>query len=134
MHSVKLTREGRDRKRQGGNKGVQLWLGRVGRALLRSLSNDDGHGNEDGKKAIVAIGLAWQSNNLICTCITLFSTFLCRRCTTATQKCLISRFVKDVSTRQQLSFSSLDTIARGKTDKGGERRETVGDMGGGGVK
>ena len=37
-------------------------------APLRSLSNDDGDVNENGKKAI---GLDWQNNN-ICTCITLF--------------------------------------------------------------
>ena len=30
----------------------------------------------------------------LCTCITLFCTFLCRRCTTTTWKCLISRFVR----------------------------------------
>ena len=41
----------------------------------------------------------------LCTCITLFCTFLCRRCTTTTWKCLISRFVEDVKTKQQLSFS-----------------------------
>ena len=38
-------------------------------------------------------------------CITLFCTFLCRHCTTTTWKCLISRFVEDVNTRQWLSFS-----------------------------
>ena len=37
-------------------------------APLRSLSNDNGHVSENGKKAI---GLDWQNNN-ICTCITLF--------------------------------------------------------------
>ena len=31
----------------------------------------------------------------LCTCITLFWTFLCRRCTTTTWKCLISRCVED---------------------------------------
>ena len=41
----------------------------------------------------------------LCTCITLFCTFLCRRCTTTTWKCLISRLVEDGNTRQQLSFS-----------------------------
>ena len=41
----------------------------------------------------------------LCTCITLFCTFLCRRCTTTTWKCLISRFVEDGNTRQRLSFS-----------------------------
>ena len=41
----------------------------------------------------------------LCTCITLFCTFLCRHCTTTTWKYLISRFFEDVHTRQRLSFS-----------------------------
>ena len=41
----------------------------------------------------------------LCTCITPFCTFLCRRCTTTTWKCLISRFDEDVKTRQRLSPS-----------------------------
>ena len=41
----------------------------------------------------------------LCTCITLFCTFLCRQCTTMAWKCLISRFVKVMNRRQQLSFS-----------------------------
>ena len=41
----------------------------------------------------------------LCTCVTLFCTFLCRQCTTTTWKCLILRFVEDVNTRQRLSFS-----------------------------
>ena len=66
------------------------------------LSNDDDDGdiNDNGKKAI---GLDWQNNS--CTCITLFCTFFSRRCTTTVGKCLISRFVEDGNTRQQLSFS-----------------------------
>ena len=35
----------------------------------------------------------------------LFCTFLCRHCTTTTWKCLISRFVENANTRQQLYFS-----------------------------
>ena len=46
-----------------------------------------------------------QAKQQLCTCITLFFTFLCRRCTTTTWNCLISRFVEDGNTRQQLSFS-----------------------------
>ena len=42
----------------------------------------------------------------ICTCITHFCTFLCRRCTNITWKCLISRFVGDGNTKKQL-FSLL---------------------------
>ena len=41
----------------------------------------------------------------LCTCITLFDTFLCRRCTTTTWKCLNSRFVEDGNTRQRHSSS-----------------------------
>ena len=51
----------------------------------------------------------WQKSNRLAkqqpfTCITLFCTFLRRRCTTTTWKCLNSRFVEDRNTRQQLPF------------------------------
>ena len=49
-------------------------------STLGSLSNGDGDGNEDGKKAM---GLAVAKQQL-CTCITLVCTFLCRHCTTTT--------------------------------------------------
>ena len=39
------------------------------------------------------------------TCITLFCTFLCRRCTSTTWNCLVSLRMKDGSTRQRFSFS-----------------------------
>ena len=42
--------------------------------IIGSLSNDDGDGNENGKKAI---GFTLAKKQL-CTCITLFCTFLCR--------------------------------------------------------
>ena len=45
-----------------------------------------------------------QAKQQLCTCITFFCTFLCRRCTTTTWNCLIPRFVEDGNTRQQLSF------------------------------
>ena len=68
---------------------------------LGSFSNDDGDGNENLK---TAIGLL--SKTIICTCITLFCTFLCRCCTTTTWKCLISRFMEEVNKRRRnfLSF------------------------------
>ena len=46
----------------------------------------------------------------LCTCIMLFCTFLCRRCTT--WKCIISRPVDDLNTKQALSFPFLnfDTV------------------------
>ena len=49
----------------------------------------------------------WLAKQQLCTCITLFCTFLCRHCTTTTWKCLISRFVENVNTKQWLSFSFL---------------------------
>ena len=65
---------------------------------LGSLTNDDGDGNEDGRKAT---GSDWQTTTLHAFC-----TFLRRRCcTTTTRKCLISRSVEDANTRQRLSFS-----------------------------
>ena len=41
----------------------------------------------------------------LCTCITLFYTFLCCRCMTTMWNCLIWRFVEDLNTRQWPSFS-----------------------------
>ena len=46
-----------------------------------------------------------QAKQQLCTCITLFCTFLCRRCTTTTWNYLISRFVEDGNKRKQFSFS-----------------------------
>ena len=46
-----------------------------------------------------------QAKQQLCTCITLFNRFLWRRCTTTTWKCLISRCVKHVNTRQRPSLS-----------------------------
>ena len=44
----------------------------------------------------------------LCTCITLFCTFLSRRCTTTTWKCLISRFVEETWDNEFLfSFPEL---------------------------
>ena len=63
-----------------------------------SLSNDEGDNNENGKKPI---DLDWQNNNFARV-----SRFFCTRCKTTTRKCLISRFVEDGKTKQQLSFSS----------------------------
>ena len=96
-HIVKLTRERWETGNcRGGIRRFKWWMGKEGRALLGSLSNDDGKN---------AVGEDWQNNNFIYTCITLFCTFLCPRCTTTTWKCLISRFNEDVNRRQQLSFS-----------------------------
>ena len=51
-----------------------------------TLSNDDGNGNEIGKKAISV-----DSKQQLCTCIMLFCTFLSRRSTTTAWNWLISR-------------------------------------------
>ena len=40
----------------------------------------------------------------LCTCSTLFCTFLCRHCTTATWNSLKWRFMVDVNTRLQINF------------------------------
>ena len=73
-------------------------------ATLGSLTNDDGDGNANDKKAL-GFRLAKQQ---LCTCITLFCTFLCRCCTTTTWNRLVSRFMEDVNTRQQFPFSFCD--------------------------
>ena len=56
----------------------------------------------------------WLVKQELCTCSTIFCTFLCRRCTTMTWNLLISRFVWDVNTKQRFSFKScfnpLDTV------------------------
>ena len=48
----------------------------------------------------------------LCTCITLFCTFLCRHCTTTTWNFLISRFLEKVNSRQRLLFLflNIDTV------------------------
>ena len=76
--------------------------------LLWSFSNDngDGNGNENAKKAI---GLLSKTTILHVLHICGFCKFLCRHCTTTTWKCLISRFMEDVTKRRRifLSFSKL---------------------------
>ena len=46
----------------------------------------------------------------LCTCITLFCTFLCRPCTNTTRKCLISRFMENVN---KLLWNFLSHSERG---------------------
>ena len=55
------------------NDAVSCW------PAIGSLSNNDGDGNENGKKL---------ANQQLFTCIMLFCTFLCRSCTTTTWNCL----------------------------------------------
>ena len=70
---------------------------------MESFSNNDGDGNENGKKTNRFI---WAKQRL-CTCITLFWTFLSRRCRSATWNFLISRarFMELVNTAQWFCFS-----------------------------
>ena len=77
-------------------------------ANIIGRSNDDGDGNENGKKAI---GLDWQNNNFA-RASRFFCTFLSRCCTTTTWKCLISRFVEDVNEDNKFLFLFLnfDTV------------------------
>ena len=62
--------------------------------LLRSLTTTTTTTSRGGQKC----NRFRLEKQQLCTCITLFCTFLCRRCTTTTWKCLISRFVEDVNT------------------------------------
>ena len=48
----------------------------------------------------------------LCMCTTLFCTFLCHQCMTTMWKCLISRFVKDMNTCNNLLFSpNINTVS-----------------------
>ena len=67
-----------------------------------SLGNDDGDGNENGKKA----------KQQLCTCIMLFCTFLCRHCSTTTWRCLIARFMESANKRRRI-FPSLSKLECG---------------------
>ena len=70
--------------------------------IVRSLiSTDKGNVKREQQKS----NRLRSAKQRLCTCITLFCTFLCRHCTTTTWNCQISRFVEEVNTRQRLSFS-----------------------------
>ena len=84
---------------------LELWKHR--RIVFRELTNTQRRRwRQRGRQKIKRFRLTKQQ---LCTCIMLFSTFLCRRCTTTTWKRLISRFVKDVNARQRLC-SSFPTL------------------------
>ena len=68
-------------------------------SVLGSFSNQKGDGNENVKKAT---GLEKRNNNFARTCITLL---LYISEPTTTCRCLISRFVENVTTRQRLPLS-----------------------------
>ena len=63
-----------------------------------SFSKDFGDGNEGRLQKALA-------KQQVCTCITLFCTFLCRPFTSRALKCLISRFMEDVNKRRRIFLS-----------------------------
>ena len=89
----------------GWPRTVPVSLSQVNPKMI-SFSNDDGDGNENGKKEIAY--KQQQEKQQLCTCITYFYTFPFRYCTTTTCIGLISRFVEDVNSRRRLSFPFPD--------------------------
>ena len=91
---------------------------------IGSLSNDDGDGNKNGEKSY------WfkLEKQQLCTCITLFCTFLCRRRTNTRWKCLISSFVEDVkmtsltflakTEEENAAFQAVDFLRIGQKRNG----------------
>ena len=75
---------------------------------------------KDATTATATVKRTWKKKKVekakqhLCTCITLFGTFLCRHCTNTTWKFLISCFKEDVKTRQRnfVSLSELGIIRR----------------------
>ena len=51
----------------------------------------------------------------LCTCTTIFSTFLCRHCMTTTWKCLISRFMEDVNVLSWIWFLAIELLESSPT-------------------
>ena len=49
--------------------------------------------------------MVYYAEQQLCTCITLFCTFLYRPCTNTTWKCLIASFMEDANKRRRISFS-----------------------------
>ena len=87
-----------DRNKEAVNvasKSVLLAADVIEFAIFGSSSNDDGDGNENGKKNN-RLRLAKQQ---LYTCITVFCTFLCPCSTTSTRNRLVSRFTEDVNTK-----------------------------------
>ena len=73
---------------------------------IRSFSSDDGNSNENVKKAIRLQSKKKTTLHVHHS----FCTFLCRRCTTTTWKCVIFRFMEVVNKRRRifLSLSKLE--------------------------
>ena len=75
---------------------ASFFVPRALNALLGSFSNDDGDGNENGKKSYGFVSKT-TSLHVLLVCIFLqVCTFLCRYCTTTIWECQISRFMGDV--------------------------------------
>ena len=97
------------KKPKSSRKGIAWWMWRhwlylqVVLEILGSSSNDEGDGNENGKKN-KRFRLAKQQP---CTSITLFCAFPCRRCATTTWNCLISRVFGGREQRPSFAFSEL---------------------------
>ena len=97
-------------KPKSSRKGIAWWMWRrwlylqVVLEILGSSSNDEGDGNENGKKKNKRFRLAKQQP---CTSITLFCAFPCRRCATTTWNCLISRVFGGREQRPSFAFSEL---------------------------
>ena len=79
---------------------VNTYLTRGG-SKIRSFSSDDGDSTENVKKAI---GLHSKTKTTLHVHHS-FCTFLCRRCTTTTWKCVIFRFMEVVNKRRRISLS-----------------------------
>ena len=84
---------------------VNTYLTRGG-SKIRSFSSDDGDSTENVKKAI---GLHSKTKTTLHVHHS-FCTFLCRRCTTTTWKCVIFRFMEVVNKQRRifLSVSKLE--------------------------
>ena len=68
---------------------------------IRSFSSDDGNSNENVKKAIRLQSKKKTTLHVHHS----FCTFLCRRCTTTTWKCVIFRFMEVVNKRRRIFLS-----------------------------
>ena len=84
---------------------VNIYSPRRGRKI-RSFSSDDGNSNENVKKAIRLQSKKKTTLHVHHS----FCTFLCRRCTTTTWKCVIFRFMEVVNKQRRifLSVSKLE--------------------------
>ena len=89
---------------------VDLWKMADIRELSIVLRRQWRRQRHRGRQKSNWFGLAKQP---LCTCITLFSTFLCCICTTTTWKCLISRFMEDAVNEWRQSFLSLSKLEGG---------------------